>query len=168
MPLINYNQPKQHICVGSHGFDFTFKPGVENEVPRDVYENLLEHSKGFKHLMACGHLKVVSLMPEESEEPSPNRTKTGLLRKIGDEGGSPDSLDDVDVSILAAWDATEFIDGVYSIDHLERFKGQEESRTRGNSKKKSPRKTVLAAINKQIGIMQTTGASGHDAPDEPE
>lgn len=173
MPLIEYTQPKIHILrgsrVNSRQIEFEFRPGAENEVPQDVWDNLKEHSGGCKALLKRGLLKEVYIKREAStnskpvehvsdnvslSDKFPAKKQDGRLVKMAAEeekSGEPEmvqTMKEVDISNMTAWDATEFIEKVYTEETLVRFTKQENSR-------KVPRKTVVKALENQLSVMRT-------------
>ena len=169
MPLIEYTQPKIHILrgsrVNSRQIEFEFRPGAENELPQDVWDNLKEHSGGCKALLKRGLLKEVYIKREASTNSKPlgsasedkahvsddvsltdkfpAKKQDGKLVKMAAEeekSGEPEmvqTMKEVDISNMTAWDATEFIEKVYTEETLVRFTKQENSRNDNWCKNKS-------------------------------
>lgn len=171
MPLIEYTEPRIHVCRGSYGVEFEFHPGAENEVPTEVWENLKKHSGGCKTLIDQNKLKVVTIrsavVPGATKKDGhssdsvseldkmPDKRVAGKPKAIGEEAGPPkeiESLSELDVGTMTSFDAIGLVERIYTESLLERFRGQEEKRRGG------PRKTVIAALDGQLAIMRTEPA----------
>lgn len=175
MPLVEYNEPRIHIVRGNkvkegntkRQVEFEFHPGAENNVPDEDWEHLKMHSMGCQELIAQGKLKPVMVrtlkQPESRskdghvsdgvalEDKFPERK--GALKKVEvEEPSEPqlvDNMKDVDISKMTWMDATGLIGKVYGEESLNQFQIQEKNRRGG------PRKKVMTALEKQVGIMQT-------------
>ena len=166
--LIEYTEPRIHIVRGSKGVEFEFRPGAENEVPNDIWEDLQEHSQGTRTLLAKGLLRPVTMrltksaasgadkeghvsdnVPESDKFPA---RKGGKPKPVKEEVGAPkqvDSIADIDIGGMTSFDAIGFIEKIFSEETLEKFQVDEDKRRGG------PRKTVKTALDSQLTMMQT-------------
>lgn len=166
--LIEYTEPRIHIVRGSRGVEFEFRPGAENEVPNDVWENLQEHSQGTQTLLAKGLLRPVTVRTTKAasgnlnpEHASDNVPVSGKFpaRKGGkpvpvqkEAVGAPkqvDSIADINIGTMTSFDAIAFTEKIFSEKTLEKFRVDEDKRRGG------PRKTVITALEAQLTMMQT-------------
>ncbi len=165
--LIEYTEPRIHIVRGTKGVEFEFRPGAENEVPNDVWENLQEHSQGTQTLLAKNLLRPVTVRvtkaaaggdkeehvsdgvsvgakmpPKRGGKPVPVKEEVGKPKTV-------ESIADIDIGVMTSFDAIALIEKIFSEKTLEKFQVQEDKR-RG-----SARKTVKAALDAQVTMMQT-------------
>ena len=148
--LIEYTEPRIHILRGSREdgrqIEFEFRPGAENEVPDDVWENLQEHSIGCRSLLNEGKLKGGQIRLAKSA-PSSNKRggdthpseKVGVAAKfpprkgqmqkvdVGDHDPAPPAtvgtMADVDIGKMTSYDAVSLTEKVYKEGTLEQFEG---------------------------------------------
>lgn len=176
--LIEYTEPRIHVLRGlrvdGHQVEYEFRPGVENEVPEDVWEHLKKHSGGCKALLRQGKLREVDIRyakpagirrsiteggsdghasdstPESKKLPAKRGGKLlPLDEEHSEEEVKVNTVDDVDVTKMTSFDAIDFIGKVFKVETLTRFQKLESKRRGGQ------RKTVLAAIEKQMEVMNT-------------
>ncbi len=148
MPVVNYTGQNTQTFRDT-GPLFRFLPGA-NEVPQDKWDKLKELGS-VKNFLARDRLKVVTVMEPKKESAGAGPAK---LSKVG---ATPDlteeelaSLDEANISKMAAWAAIALVEGVIDLSHLRRFNEQEEERKGGS------RTTVLAALKAQIEAMEAT------------
>ena len=174
MPLIEYTEPRIHIVRGSKGVEFEFRPGAENEVPEDVWEDLKEHSQGTKTLLARSLLRVVTISTVKSaakgrinedhvsddvpiSDKFPKR-RAGKPKPVKDEPTEApkqiETIADINIAAMTAFDAVDFIGKIFSEKTLERFRSEEEKHRRG------PRRQVMAALDAQLAVMRTDITKG--------
>ena len=189
MPLIEYTEPRIHICRGSRvdgvQMEFEFRPGAENEVPPDIWDNLKEFSSGCKALIRSGKLRELRIrtvkriatskikdghasasVPLADKFP-PRRTDGKLSHAVEEPEPNPEEMEDVEsmgevnVAAMTFWEAIDLVGKVYTEATLLRFKDQESDHSKWGIKGNT-RVTVIRAIDEQLAVVRTDPTKGSD------
>ncbi len=193
MALVEYTEPRIHICRGSridgHQVEFEFRPGAENEVPDDVWENLKEHSGGCQTLLNQGKLKEVNIRYAKSATKPPSvggkdKTKIrgdghaseqnltvadklpprkGRLAKVDLDDDKPEKSR-VEVGSMKDVNIGKMTsyDAVELVEKVYNEDTLDQFEEQEAVRRGGPRKGVLTAIKKKIADMRTDPTKGSD------
>lgn len=162
MPVLQYHGRRAFGVTGKRQgprgvekLSFRFLPGA-NEMPNDLFTALSAEpeaggSKGLQDAMGRGDITMVRAPGVTRAMAAPK--KPGKVTAIADEDDDeplmpPETLNDVDVAAMGAFDAIEFVGGVTDPTKLELYMEQERARP-------SQRKTVLTAIENALKVANT-------------